>query len=87
MAKATRIEPKPVKQPPVKILLELSEGEADFILGITARIGGSTTGSPRKYNEPIQEALSEALGISWDETDAYGLLHGGGGLRFENYGS
>lgn len=86
MAKATRIEPKPVKQPPVKILLELSEGEADFILGITSRIGGSMTDSPRKYNDRIQEALTGALGVRWDDTDSYPLLRGAG-LRFENYGS
>lgn len=70
MAKATVIQPKPVKQPPRKIVLELTEGEADFLLGISLHIGGHPTNSPRKYAVRIGDALYAALGVGADQTDA-----------------
>jgi len=84
MAKATRIDPKPVKQPPPKYVLELSEGEADFILGITASIGGSSTNSPRKYSDALRDALMDATGISAFDTDAYALKVRGA-INFADY--
>lgn len=86
MAKATMIRPKPVKQPPVKVILELTEGEADFILGVTAKLGGDREKSPRKYSDRIQAALTDALGYDWSRTDAY-KLSSGGGIYFNSYNS
>jgi hypothetical protein len=88
MAKATKITPKPVKTPPARIVLELSEGEADFILGVTSVIGGDPQKSPRKYSEALHTALREALGYSAFSTDAHKLIsaHGrAGSIYFKNY--
>jgi hypothetical protein len=85
MAKATKITPKPVKQPPVRYVLELSEGEADFILALTRYIGGDPANSPRKYSVRIQHALEDATGQSAADTDAAKLASGG--IRFEDYGT
>jgi len=91
MAKATKITPKPVKQPPAKIVLELSEGEADFVLGLLDSIGGSPTNSPRKYAERINRALTEALGHGPQGTDAHKLIDPNAGRKnsiyFRDYGS
>lgn len=93
MAKATKITPKPVKQPSAKIVLELSEGEADFILGITHAIGGDPQKSPRKYAQALEEALTEALGYAVNGTDAYKLMDPSmpacrkGAIYFREYGS
>ena len=87
MAKATVITPKPARQPPKKVILELSEGEADSIQGITGWVGGSMN-SPRKYNESIQDALSEALDTNCEDTDAHSLLmecDSDMGLHFNDY--
>lgn len=85
MAKATVVRPKPVKQPPVKVILELSEGEADFILGVTGKIGGSPDRSPRKYSDRIRAALTGALGYDWHETDAFKHSSRGPALYFNAY--
>jgi hypothetical protein len=91
MAKATKIAPKPVKQPPAKIMLELSEGEADFILGLLDSIGGSPTNSPRKYADCLNTALSGALGHGPADTDAHKLIDPLAGRKnsiyFREYGS
>jgi len=89
MAKATKIAPKPVKQPPAKIVLELSEGEADFILGMTEFISGHPSKSPRKYANALREALTSALGIRAKDTDAAHLysevLSIRGSVHFSDY--
>lgn len=85
MAKATLVKAKPVKQPPNKVILELSEGEADFILALTARIGGHPEHSPRKYSERICTALTVALGFAWDGTDAEKLMTSSSRIYFNNY--
>jgi hypothetical protein len=73
MATARKITPR-VKQPPSKVILELSEGEADFILGLTVVIGGDVTKSPRKYADSIGRALTEALETSAFDTDSHKLI-------------
>jgi len=83
MAKATVITPKPVRQPPKKIILELTEGEADFLIAVLSRIGGSPTKSPRKYQERISAPLVEALGFDFYGTDAHKLSTGD--IGFRNY--
>lgn len=88
MATASKIEPKPVKQPPVRYVLELSEGEADFLLGLMGVIGGDTAKSPRKYALRIEGALSLAMGISCLSTDAVKLISDQGrpgSVYFANY--
>lgn len=85
MAKATVINPKPVKQPPRRVILELTDGEADFILGVTNRVGGSPTASPRKYSERIRAALRDALGVDPFRTDADKLMSSASRIYFNEY--
>lgn len=85
MAKATVIQLKPVKQPPKKIILELSEGEADFIYAVTHRVAGSPTASPRKYSERVHAALKAALGIDGHQTDAHRLMSNASRIYFNEY--
>lgn len=54
---------------PREFNLKISEGEADFILGVCARIGG-TNNSPRKYARRLAKALSKATGYTYRDTDA-----------------
>lgn len=78
MAKATFVTAKPVKQPPNKVILELTEGEADLIYFLTGRVTGSDN-SPRKYATRVFSALADALGIMSSQTDAAKLfMHGHG---------
>jgi hypothetical protein len=89
MAKATLVRPKPVRQPTGKVVLELTEGEADFILAVTAFIAGDYERSPRKYSDRIRRALETALGIGYTQTDAYKLRDRlnlfYGGIWFRDY--
>lgn len=77
MAKAT----KTVKQEEVVwkttkevtgVTLELSEVEAKVLVGILERVGGSPSGSPRKFADAIGNAL-DAAGVEtpFDDTDDY----------------
>ena len=70
-----------------RVRLELTEGEADFLLGLMGRIGGDPVNSPRKYQKRVMTALTKALGYSYDETDAFKLVStlGGGNVLFDNY--
>lgn len=77
MATVKVIEPKPVKQPPKRIVLELSEGEADFVLAMSGIVTGSPKHSPRKYADRIFRELSAALGVNGEDTDAYKLMKPG----------
>jgi hypothetical protein len=61
-----------------KINLELTEGDADFLLAVLNLIGGNAKNSPRKYGDRISAALKEATGLSADDTDAYELVAGNG---------
>lgn len=87
MAKATVITPKPVRQPPKKIVLELSEGEADFILAVCGRVTGSMSNSPRKYASRIYSELIKVkvLGGVASTTDAYKLMSSDSRVSFEDY--
>lgn len=66
-----------------RVTLKLTEGEADFVLGLTAMVSGSLTRSPRKYGERILVALTDALGYDYTETDA--IAFGLGDIEFREY--
>lgn len=68
-----------------KVTLSLTEGEADFILGVAAQMGGHPARSPRKYAKRVRSALEAALGYDFSQTDAYNL--GLGAIEFRDYGS
>jgi hypothetical protein len=70
---------------PRNIRLDLTEGEADFLLGLVASVGGSETNSPRKYAKRILKALRRVTGYDYTETDSLALLHGH--VEFLDYGS
>lgn len=77
MARAQRTT-EVVRQPKrvTRVQLTLTEGEADFLLAVLAKIGGHPKNSPRKYAERISEALKNTLGISYKKTDAFPLSSG-----------
>ena len=89
MAKATYIKPKPVRPPRGKVVLELTEGEADLILCVMSGfIGGDPENSPRKYADRIAYALESALDLDYKATDAYSLNKPpivGHGVYFNDY--
>lgn len=66
------------------VQLTLTEGEADFLLAVLARVGGHKTNSPRKYQVRIKDALQRATGITYKETDANQLAYGVG-MGFRDY--
>jgi hypothetical protein len=70
---------------PRTICLELTEGEADFILASVYATGGDPDHSPRKYATRIMNTLEKTLGYGAGETDAYKL--GVGGMHFRSYGA
>lgn len=71
---------------PRNIRLDLTEGEADFLLGITAAcISGDPVNSPRKYAKRIAKALTKATGYNYAETDSYPLARGL--VDFMDYGT
>lgn len=84
MAKA-RITTEIVNQPRrvKRVELTLTEGEADFLLAVLCKVGGSSEKSPRKYQERIQEALVTATGTTYKDTDAYPLSWGS--IGFDDY--
>lgn len=75
MAKAKRIKQTVREVRKVdRVQLTLTEGEADYLLSMCGFIGGDPEMSPRKYNERIEEALTNALGYRYEQTDAYQLI-------------
>jgi hypothetical protein len=64
--------------------MSLTEGEADFLLALCARVGGDPAKSPRKYMERIYKALSGAVGYGHEGTDASPLAIGH--VEFGDYG-
>lgn len=70
---------------PRTIRLELTEGEADFLLGVLAQTGGHLTNSPWKYARRMADALEGAMGYDASETDAYKMSVGH--IEFTEYGS
>jgi hypothetical protein len=84
MARARKVEESIVQRTKVnRIQLTLTEGEADFLLAVLSKIGGSPVKSPRKYQERISKALTDATGLNFTDTDAYALAHGG--LMMDSY--
>lgn len=73
------------KQTPNVFTVEVTEGEADFILGLLAYVGGHAKRSPRKYADRIRVALSKAVGYDYDETDAFRLIEGAPFVNFSEY--
>ncbi len=61
---------------PRNIRLDLTEGEADFILGLLAGVGGDPQKSPRKYADRIISTLEKAAGYNYKDTDSYRLSAG-----------
>src|ERR1700691_3324844 len=76
MAQAKKIQkrvPHYVKED--RFVLTLTEGEADFLLGVLSRVGG-VKHSPRKYGDRVIKVLQAALGYGFLETDAFKLSDG-----------
>lgn len=84
MAQA-RIETQVIKQPQRvrRVCLMLTEGEADYLLAVTARTRGSAKDSPVKYARRIHAALTRAVGYDYQATDASHLISGF--LKFTTY--
>jgi hypothetical protein len=61
---------------PRRFTVSLTEGEVDFLIGVTASIGGDLKGSPRKYAQRIYDALTDAAGYQARDTDSYRHLRG-----------
>ena len=60
MAKAIKnIIPPPVVEPKVEVVLTLSKEEAETLLAILGRVGGSPVTSRRKYAQSIFYALGD----------------------------
>jgi hypothetical protein len=77
MAKATAIKHYIVRPKRVRrVILELTEGEADFLINVCGRIEGDSNDSPVKYAVRIRKALSKLVGYDWLETDAFQLSTG-----------
>lgn len=72
------------RQTPRYIDLRLTEGEADFLIGLTSMVSGSKN-SPRKYASRIYKALERATGYTYPETDSYSLARGS--VDFMDYGT
>lgn len=70
---------------PRHIVLTLTEGEADFILGVLGNVGGHPAKSPRKYADRIVKALHRVSGYHFTETDSFQLSNGH--LECFEYGS
>jgi hypothetical protein len=68
-----------------RIMLIMTEGEADFLTAVMANIGGHPTQSPRKYAERIGAALTNATGQDYAATDAQLLIRGY--IKFKKYAS
>ena len=80
MAKAIKnVIPPPVVEPKVEVVLTLSKDEAETLLAILGRVGGSPVNSRRKYAQSIFYALGD---LSLDENPSgtpdlvsHGSLH------------
>ena len=85
--KTTRVIKRTQKTTVPAVLLELGEGEADFLQAVMAKISGSETDSPRKYAGRIARALKHATGQDYTDTDAYKLMVNPrtSSLRFKDY--
>lgn len=66
-----------------RIQLELTDGEADFLMAVLSRVDGHEKDSPRKYQRRISAALERATGHMFAYTDAYPLSSGE--IEFQSY--
>lgn len=84
MAKASLVR-RVVREPKSRrrVVLELTEGEADFLVNQCHRVRGDARLSPVKYAVRIRTALQRALGYSWENCDARVLSRGT--VRFATY--
>jgi hypothetical protein len=81
------IPPLPKPEPaPRRFVVELTEGEVDFLIAVTSRVGGDPVDSPRKYSDRIRKGLTEASGVA--PPDASHLVEDNrrAGIFFRNYG-
>ena len=80
--------PKPKPVPPRTFVIELTEGELDFLLGVCLAVHGDAKKSPAKYGYRIYQALYSATGLSGYNTDAWRLLNQERyGIPFKDYQS
>lgn len=66
-----------------RVVLVLTEGEADFLINQCYRVRGDRRLSPVKYAVRIRGALQRAVGYKWADCDARVLS--GGIVRFSTY--
>ncbi len=66
-----------------RVVLVLTEGEADFLINQCYRVRGDRRLSPVKYAVRIRSALQRAVGYKWVDCDARVLS--GGAVRFATY--
>jgi len=71
------------RRTPRRVILSLTEGEADYLLGLISQVAGNHRKSPHKYGVRIEKALEEALGYNYSGSDAY--AHAVGHVHFRNY--
>jgi hypothetical protein len=64
---------------------KLTEGEMDFLIALTAAVGGDPSKSPAKYARRLQSKLVKAAGYDYQATDAHKLLVGS--IFFNDYGT
>jgi hypothetical protein len=86
VARARKIETHKrvvTKVPQTLIQLDLTPGDADMLIAVLAKVGGSPHNSPRKYATRVMSALMEVTGGDWESTDSFPLMEGS--LFFGNY--
>ncbi len=84
MAKAS-VRRQVVREPVSRrrVVLVLTEGEADFLINMCYRVRGDIRLSPVKYAVRIRIALQKAVGYNWASCDARHLS--AGAVRFTTY--
>ena len=84
MATAKKVPlPLPPVQPLFRITLELSKDEAEALLSVLGKVGGSPSTSRRKFIAPIYDALF-GLKLDYSDTGSSDLrVQNNGGLWFE----
>lgn len=85
---STRTTTPPPRKTPRRFTVELTEGEADFILGLIESAKpawglGKVNNSPLRYARRLRHNFQYMLGQKGEETDSY--LHSFGEVYFHNY--
>ena len=71
MAKATMITTPVVPIPPkTEVYLVLSKSEAEALISVLGKVGGSPTNSRRKYTQAVYNALLGLNGLDYRELGA-----------------